>query len=614
MVVGESGHSLDGSSGRVERRAAAILAIDVFGYSALMGRNEEETHLRVGSELTRIGRTIERLSGWTFSFVGDGLIAEFPEASNALQCALRVQADSARQNARLPASRRITYRIGVNWGGVVVDAARVGGTVVNVASRLERLARPGGVLVSQALYDQLPSGLRDLLTPSGSYRLKNIRDPVTAWEIPPVPTEAELPPEMVVGAEDRLDALELFDQRPSLAVLPFRTIAMPGSVAGTVDENAYFALGMVDDIIRVLGGLRHLIVVSRSATLSFGTATPDIASIGRELDVRYVLHGTVRRAGSAVRISVELADAATRQAIWADTFDGELIRLFELQDSIAIRTAGAIAPHVRKRELQRSLRKNALSVTGYDLCLRALSRLYEREPAGLIAAEALLRQASALDPEDPRPYSYLSYVFVLRLARGWARDEHAERLAAYEAARRAVMLDGSDAVALSIYAQLHGYLRKDHETALEMLDEAVAISPSCALGWSFGSLTAGILGDTATALSRAQRAVRLAPIGPEAGPWHEHALSQAHYLAEEYEQAIEWGRIAAKHGGQSSNLRCLIAALVAVGRVAEARAVAARLLESSPHFSCATFRAYTPLRGAVADVFTDRLLAAGLPS
>ncbi len=336
-----------------------------------MGQNEEETHLRVGADLARIGRDIERLSGRIFAAAGDGLLAEFPSATEALRCAMRVQAEAARRNARLPAERRITYRAGLNWGELIVDGQRVGGTAVNIAARLERLAQPGGIYLSAPVREQLgPGGPAVMLV--GQHRLKNIKEPVTVYEVPPAAGVAPLP---LGAAEERTEALEIIDQRPSLAVLPFRSPHRSG-------QDGYFARGMVDDIIRVLGGLRHLVVVSRSSTLAYGGAAPDLKRIGRELDVRYILHGSVRRSGSALRITVELTDAATQQTIWADNFDGELARIFELQDNIAVRTAGAIAPHVRERELQRSMRKNEHTATAYDLALRALSRLYRARPRG----------------------------------------------------------------------------------------------------------------------------------------------------------------------------------------------------------------------------------------
>jgi tetratricopeptide (TPR) repeat protein len=225
----------------------------------------------------------------------------------------------------------------------------------------------------------------------------------------------------------------------------------------------------------------------------------------------------------------------------------------------------------------------------------------------------LLQEAIALDSNYSAALSHLAYLHIFRIGQGWSDDEHQDRLAAVEAARRAVERDRNDALGLAIHGHLQGYLLKDHQAALTILDRSIAAGPSCALAWTFSSFTSGIMGDSSVALIRARQALRLSPIGPDAGCWHEHALSQAHYLAGQYAEAIEWGRTAARHGRQSSNLRCLIASLVAADQMDEARAVARSLLEALPHFRLATFASYTPLKGQTRDLFVERLRRAGLP-
>ncbi len=588
---------------KIERRLAAVLAADILGYSALMGQNEEDTHRRVGADLARVTGDVERSRGRIFAFAGDGLVAEFPSAVEALKCALRIQNKAARRNARLPPGRRISYRIGINSGEIIVEGDRTGGNTVNLAARLEQLGKPGGICMSAVVYDQVRTAVPGDYVFTGEHRLKNIREPVAVYELLPVSDASGRP---AATPRPHGEAADIADRRPSLAVLPFHTLRSGGS-------DTYFASGMVDDIIRVLGSLQHLIVVSRSSTLSYGRSVPDLPRIGRELDVQYVLHGSVRRAGREIRIAVELDDAATRQTVWADRFDGAVSNIFEMQDSISVRTAGSIAPHLRERELHRALSKDEDTITAYDLVLRALDNLYRRDRRALTRAEELLKRAIVLDPASSTTLSHLAYLHLLRIAQGWSHDDHAERLAAFEAARRALERDGSNALALAIAGHLTGYLGKNHDAALEALDRAVALGPSCALAWTFGSFTCGIMGDVASALERARKAVRLSPIGPEAGPWHEHALSQAHYLADNYEEAITWGRLAANHGGQASNLRCLAASLVAADQIEEARAVAQRILAANPSFQLGFFRAYTPLKGRVADTFVDRLRRAGLP-
>ena len=591
---------------RVVRRLAAVLSADIRGYSAMMADDEEHTHRRVGDEMARLMRLIKRFQGRVFSFAGDGLIAEFPSSVLALRCAFRIQAGFARRNAGVSEAQRIVFRVGINVGEVVAIGNRTGGNTVNIAARLEQAAEPGGILVSAAVFDQVkntvPAGYERL----GDKRFKNIREFVMVYKVvsskfqPPI-TAAPEAPAMSSGREMPAD------YRPSLAVLPFRSLQENQS-------DAYFAEGMVDDIIRVLGGLKDLVVVARSSTFNYTQAAPDIARIGQELNVRYVLHGSLRRVTEQVRISVELDDALSGESIWADSFDGTMAEIFGLQDRIALRTAGSIAPHVHKLELRRASYKDKNSITAYDLTLRALDKINLATREALSHAQQQLQAAAELDASYSAPLSHLAYLHIFRIGKGLSSDEHQDRLDAAAAAARAVEIDRNDALGLAIYGHMQGYLRKDHETALSILDRAIAIGPSCALAWTFSSFTTGIMGDSADAVIRARQALRLSPIGPDAGCWHEHALSQAHYLAGNYLEAVDWGYRAGRHGRQSSNLRCLIASLVAAERLEEAQVAGRSLLELLPNFRLSTYRAYTPLKGAVRDLFVQRLRQAGLPA
>jgi adenylate cyclase len=595
-----------GAGRKVVRRLAAILAGDISGYSALMGRNEEDTHRRVGADLARVVKDIEKAKGRVFSFAGDGLMAEFPSSVEALKCALRIQADSGKRNARLPATEQIQYRIGINSGEILVQNGRTGGNAVNVAARLEQTAEPGSICLSGTVFEQVKRAVPAEYLWVGEQRLKNIRDPIPIYMIsaasflPATATPAAyrqpIPQGIDIGA----------DYRPSLAVLPFRT-------SQDDQADAYFAEGMVDDIVRLLGGLKDLVVVSRSSTMGYRDASPDVQRIGQELNVSYVLCGSVRRSKDQVRIAVELDDAHTQQSMWANRFDGNMADIFDLQDRIALRTASSIAPYVRARELRRASHKDRNTITAYDLTLQALDQLYIRDRAALSRAQDLLKRAIALDSNYPTAFTHLAYLQLFRIGQGWSQHEHADRLAAAEAAQHAVERDHNDALALAIHGHLRGFLQKDHEGALAILERAIAIGPSCALAWTFSSYVCGWMGDAAAAVTRARQGLRLSPIGPDAGCWHEHALSQAYYSAGEYDEAIAWGGTAASHGGHLSNLRCLAASLVAADRMDEARAVALNIMTARPDFRLKTFRARTPLKEHIADLFVDRLRRAGLP-
>ncbi len=588
-----------GSRQEIKRRLAAVIAVDIVGYSALMAQAEEATHRRVGAEMDRLVRDIERSHGHIFSFAGDGLMAEFPSAVVALKCALNIQAESARRNARLTADTRIFFRIGINSGEIVVQDRRAGGNVVNVAARLEALAEPGGVFLSAAVYEQVNRTVHASFEPIGEHRLKNIREPVQIYAI-----RAESGIAALVAAPAPQE--ERGDYRPSLAVLPFRTLQRDQS-------DAYFSEGMVDDIIRVLGGLKDLLVVSRSSTIGFARMPLDMRRIGQALRVHYVLHGSVRREREALRIAVELSSARSGDVIWADHFDGQLADLFDLQDNISRRVVAAIAPQIRQRELGLALRKHPSSMTAYDLTLQALDLFYRIDRNSMLRALGLLEQALACDPDYAPAYSQIASLRMRSIGQGWAGDGTESTVLASASARKAIDRDPNDALALAIYGHLQSYLFKDYAVAGEYLERAIACCPSCAWGWAYSSLTHGYLGDTKAAIARAERAIRLSPVGPEAA-WLQHYRSQAYYLDGDFDHAITLGKLsAAEAPANASNLRCLIASLVARGDTAEAQTFARHLMEAVPDFRLAPFRERTPLQGDARDTFLQRLRSAGVP-
>lgn len=614
MVLGDY-HSPERGPGsrrrKLERRLAAILGADIMGYSALMERNEEETHRRVGAELDRFRREVEKSHGRVFSFAGDGLMAEFPSAVEALKCALRVQAEGGKRNTKLPTSERIIFRIGINSGELLLQKDRTGGTAVNIAARLEQIAEPGGICLSSAVFEQVRRVVTADYGYLGEQRLKNIRDPLAVYGIRAAACSRwggmpALPRLTAAAIPDAGPTETAVEYRPSLAVLPFRTLQKD-------QADAYFAEGMVDDIISALGGLKDLVVIARSSTQTYAGAPLDLRRVGHDLDVRYVVHGSVRRSGKMLRIAAELTEAQSGQVIWADRFDGELTELFDLQDRIAMRVASAIAPHLRERELSRALRKHPASMTAYDLTLQALDQLYRMDRESLAQARELLEQAISIDPDYGPAYSRLASLRLRWVAQGWSEDEIADRTMAASDARLAIERNRNDAVALAIYGHIQSYLLKDYRIATDYLDRAMAVGPSCALAWGYSSLTCGYIGDFPTAVARAEKAVRLSPLGIDAF-WFEHFLSQAYYLAGRYEDAVAWGRMSDAHNSSNTaNQRCLITSLVALGEVNEARNVAQRLLQLVPTFRLSTFRSRTPLTGQVRDLFAERLRLAGVP-
>lgn len=593
---------------RVERRLAAVMGADIQAYSALMANAEEDTHRRVGAEFDHVIEVIEKNHGRVFTFAGDGLMAEFPSAAEALKCALRMQADTEKRNIRRAPERRIRFRIGINSGEIIVQGDRTGGNAVNIAARLESLAEAGGIALSEVVYEQtrptVPAGYAFF----GEHRLKNIPHTVSIYTIPAAECArwAGMP-----VLPRRTTPGEAFGQpaeyRPSLAVLPFRTLRQDLS-------DAYFAEGFVDEIIHALGALQDLLVIARSSTQFFSREPLDLRRVGHELDVRYVLHGSVRRERGSVRIMVELTEAHTGSVLWADRFEGSIDDLFDLQDSISARVATSIAPNLRDRELARALRKHPDSMSAYDLVLQALSLFHRADRASLERSSAVLNQAIAADPTYGPAFSHRAALRMRMIGQGWSGQDSEESAAAARDAFMAIERDGQDAVALAIYGHIQSYLMKDFNRAKEYLDRALGAGPNCPLAWGFSSLRCGYLGRHEDAVERAERALRLSPVGPDAARF-EHYLSQAYYLSGRYEDAIAWGRMSAAHGSanNTSNLRCLIASLVAADEVEEARELTRALARLVPNFGLQAFRRRTPLPAGVAECFTERLRSAGSP-
>jgi TolB-like protein/Tfp pilus assembly protein PilF len=572
-----------------------------------MGRAEEHTHHRVGVELDRVIREIERSHGRVFSFGGDGLMAEFPSAVEALKCSLRIQAEAGRRNAALSPDDRILFRIGINAGEIVLQQERAGGNAVNIAARLEALADPGGIALSDAVFQQVHRVVSVEYAYFGEQRLKNIREPVIVHMVPPrecaiwagmpaLPRQTQ-----VAGSPEKVQ-----DYRASLAVLPFRTLQKD-------QADSYFAEGIVDDIIRGLGALKDILVIARSSTQAFARAPLDLRRVGHELDVRYVLHGSVRSARDSLRISVELAEAQTGTVIWIERFDGAMADLFDLQDRIAMRVATSVAPHLRGRELTRALRKHPGSMTAFDLTLQATDLFERADRDSLERAESLLKQAVAVDPNYGPGYSHLAALLMRRAAQGWSNDETADRITASNFARTAIKLEPNDAVALAIYGHIHSYLLKDFASARPYLDRALDFGPSTPLAWAYSSLNRGYMRDYAAAVSEAEQAVRLAPIGSDAFRF-QHYLSLTLYLNGRYDDAAAWARLA--YGGGPtfvSNILCLISSYVAVEILDIARKHGLELLELAPSFRLSAFRSRTPIPADIADLTVNRLRLAGVP-
>jgi class 3 adenylate cyclase/tetratricopeptide (TPR) repeat protein len=582
--------------GSPQRKLVAILAADIVGYSRLMEEDEAATVDDLKGHQAVILPAVGRHGGRVIDTAGDGILAEFPSVINATECAVEIQTIMVTRTEGRPESRRMRFRIGINLGDVIHDETRIYGDGVNVAARLQTYAEPGGVVVSGAVAEQIVSLPGVHVVNLGELHLWNISRPVRAFALQMETVRGRALGDAPIGAESR----------PSIVVLPFRKNQSD-------PDDAYFADGMVDNIIHALAGLKELFVISRGSTLGYGGAKIDVRAIGRELGVRYVMYGSVQRAAGHLRIATELSDAETGAIVLSEKYDGELSALFTLQDTISTQIVTAIAPHVREHERLRAMRKHPTNLTAYDLVLQALGPLAGMDSESFSRARGLLQQAMARDPGYAPAYSYAAFWHMIRIVQGWSPDERADRVEAARTAGAAIERDPGDALALCIYGHMQSLLLKDYDTAVEHLDRALAAGPSCALAWTMSSATCGYLGQGAIAVLRAEHGLRLSPLDSHVF-FHEHILSQAHYINGNYDEAIAWARKSAQHSARHTpNLRVLAASLVAVGKTSEATEVARQLLAVDPRFGLRAFAARTPLRGAILDTFVDRLRAAGLP-
>ncbi|HEY2246677.1 MAG TPA: adenylate/guanylate cyclase domain-containing protein, partial [Bradyrhizobium sp.] len=390
-----------------------MLAADVAGYSRLMGRNEERTLAALKTlRKSLVDPAIAGYRGRIVKTTGDGLLVEFTSAVDAARCAVEVQRTVGIQNADVPPDERIEFRIGVHVGDIIVDDNDIFGDGVNIAARLEGIAEPGGVCISEDAYRQIRGKVDIVLDDAGPQSLKNIAEPIRVWRTPTSKAAASV----VTSASSAPLALP---DKPSIAALPFQN--MSGDA-----EQEYFADGMVEDIITGLSRSRWLFVIARNSTFTYKGKAVDIKQVGRELGVRYVLEGSVRKAGNKVRITGQLIDAATGAHLWADRFDGVLDDIFDLQDRVTASVIGAILPEVERAEIERAQRKPTESLHAYDYYLRALAASYRFTREANLEILELTQRANRIDSDFALSYALAAYSYSQRKAFGWSIDPAAD--------------------------------------------------------------------------------------------------------------------------------------------------------------------------------------------
>jgi adenylate cyclase len=558
----------------VTRKLAVILAADVVGYSRLMADDEEGTLAVLNARRQVIDGLIARHHGRIFTTAGDSVMAEFASAVEAVRCAAAIQQETERGNADLPAPRRMLFRVGVNLGDVIVGGDNLFGDGVNVAARLEAMAAPGGVCISGAVYDQIRNkvdlGFADL----GERSLKNIGQPVRVFSLQR--DGAEATPSAVAPSRSAL---------PSIAVLPFANL-------GSDPEHDYFADGITEDLITELSRFQELRVIARNSVLIYKSKPVRVQEVGHELGVRYVLEGSVRRAGGRVRITAQLVEAATGHHLWAERFDRDLADIFEVQDEVTSRIVATLAGKVGESERRRVRSGQTEDVEAYDCVLRGREIWYRFTPEDNRGARRLYEKAIELDPDYARAYASLAWTYLTEHWERWASAEEQPLERALEVARRGVTVNPashSNHLALGQVCLSAGL----HEEAFEAFETAIALNPNDADGYVFLAEVLSYAGRPEEAIDLIGKAQRLNPAVPR---WYTWELGTAFYVARRYEDAV-----AALRRGRplvAMAYRWLAVAYGQLGREQEAKAAAEEYLRRTPDFSLAEHLERMPFQHA----------------
>jgi adenylate cyclase len=580
----------------MERRLAAIVCADVAGYSRMMGADEAGTHATFKAHRSAIHPIILNHGGRVVKNTGDGFLLEFPSVVGATEAAIAMQALMAERNNHLPADRAMHFRLGIHMGDVMADEDELFGDDVNIAVRLEAVAAPGGVAVSEKAYSEAGKHLSVPLVDAGSHRFKNIKDPVHVWTWEPIGTE--------IRGEGRglLSDLPAQYRTAIVGVLPFVNLS------DSADE--YFADGLTEDLIHALSLQSFYRVLGRTSTFPFKGKSASTRLIAREIDATYLIQGSVRRAGSKIRVTAELIAPENGEQLWTGRYDRDMGDLFALQDEITTSLSAAIAPEIYRAEASSPARSSDL--TAWDRFLKGMSHYYRETKADFETSIDLFKQAIALEPTLSIARAYLATIMVQGVHYGWIGSTRDVWSSAMTLAESSVRLDPRSSFAFSILAYLHA-MQGRHEAAQEAIRKAVALNP-----YDMGAR--GVEGICHFVAGEHRKAIELLSIVAQRGngdPRYQWAAATAfsHYLVGQYDAALSWSREALYVN--PNHLQVLAVRAAALGQLVrgeEAAKACESLLGNYPQFTVerhlANFHWKNP-----DDVthYRDGLLKAGLP-
>jgi len=571
----------------VERRLAAILSADVAGYSRLMGDNEIATVRMLTTYRETLSNLIHQHRGRVVDSPGDNMLAEFPSVVDAVQCAVEMQQILQVQNSEVPLSRRMEFRIGINLGDVIVENERIYGDGVNIAARLESLAHAGGICISGTVYDQIEGKLTLQYESLGEQSVKNIAKPVRAYRIRAETVESE--EESSLGGlssafSDTTRSFSLPD-KPSIAVLPFVNMSSD-------PEQEYFSDGITEDVITDLSKLSGLFVISRNSVLGYKGMAIKPEQVSTDLGVRYVLEGSIRKAGTRVRITAQLIDAMTSYHLWAERYDRNLEDIFALQDEVTKKIVSALEVKLTEGEQNRLGRPLTTNVGAYDAYLRGLDFHARSTQEANLLAQKLFLKAVELDPQFATAHACVGWSYFEQWTMGWGNNPQALDLA-FDSAQRAIAIDAP----LSDGHRLLGivYLwKKQHEFAIAEMERALALEPNRADTYAALADTFNFSGKPEEAPALVEKAMRLNPQYPT---WYLWDLGHAYYLLQRYEESIAiFKRALARNPDFLPAHLFLTLIYGTLGLQAEAEVARAPIQKLSPGFTLATFEQRLPYK------------------
>ena len=617
----------------IQRKLAAILYADVAGYSRLTGADEEGTHRTLGTYLDAITAAIECHGGRVVHFAGDAVLADFPSVVAAVTCAVEVQEDLADRNQSLPEERKVRFRIGINLGEVMVDRNDIYGDGVNVAARLESLADVGGICVSGAVFDQVDGRLELGFEFQGKQTVKNIAEPVRAyrvrWEGDGAKVRVHKPRHfkrlhkflvvaalaiglvavgMAFGWHHRAGWIFMTDpvEIPSIAVLPF------DNLTGDADQ-VFLSDGLTEEIITALSKVRNLFVVARNSTFVYKGKPVKIQDVAKDLDVRYVLEGSVRRSADMLRITAQLIDAETGHHLWADNFDGPVDDLFAVQERITQEIVTALAVKLTEGEQVRVWRKHSRNLKAWEYLMRGADLFESFGKENNALARDLFEKAIEADRGYALGYAMLAWTHWAEAAYGWSDRPDLALEQAEVLAIRAGALDNELPDVHALQGAILGY-REKYDEALAAARKAVDLNPNHATNTALLAMALTTAGEAEEGVQTFLRAIRLSPVYPT---WYLQGLGWSHLQAEQFKEAIARFREYLRREPNTRNMGVYLGAalaLEAIGRERRARVTIEDALKIEPTASVAVFRHMVKRRNpAMVDAWAAALKRIGLP-